>query len=72
MNNDRKKLKEVLETLYQYLRDLDIKSSGGPETIISTRMEEIISDLESYLSHGLWDCSDPDPWIQDDWDSRTD
>ncbi len=67
MNNDRKKLKELLETLYQYLRDLDIDSSGGPETIISTRMEEIISDLESYLSHNPGAVSDhPDPWNQDD------
>ena len=70
MNNDRQKLKELLESLYQYLRDLDIGPDEGPETIISTRMEKIIDDLESYLLRKPRDR--PDPWNQDDWESGSD
>jgi len=47
--NDREKLKEVLDSLYQYLRNLDISSDPGPEVILATDMEEIIDDIECYL-----------------------
>jgi len=48
---DQKKLKEVLQSLEQYLRDLDIDSSGGPETVIYTRMGKIIADLKKYMEY---------------------
>jgi hypothetical protein len=60
--NDRSKLEHLVATLNQYLLDLDMGPTDGPEIIIYERMESIIDDLESYLSNNEIDPYEIEHW----------